>query len=265
MAAVVGRVAGLAAAFAAGAVVAHLASIPRLHRLTDDLQHSRQRILAAREEERRRLRHDLHDGLGPTLASLAMSLDAVRLTLPGEPERVAPLLSELRDRLATTVGQIRDLAHGLRPPALDDLGLAGAIEAMAADCCERVDVRVGGLGEDAGALPAAVEVAAYRIAREALANVRAHSRSGTVLVLLNRDAALHLMIADSGVGFSEQPARGSADDRRRSRRRGGLASMREWAAEVGGTCLITSRPGAGTIVSARLPLTVPDYHRASPE
>ncbi|GLW65565.1 hypothetical protein Arub01_38090 [Actinomadura rubrobrunea] len=264
MAAGVGRVAALAAAFAAGAAAAHLASIPRLHRLTHDLQRSRQRILAAREEERRRLRHDLHDGLGPTLASLAVSLDAARLTLNGEPERVAPLLSELRDRLATTVAQIRELAHGLRPPALDDLGLAGAVEALAAGCCERVDVRVEGLGKDAEVLPAAVEVAAYRIAREALANVRAHARADAVLVLLNRDAALHLMIADSGVGLPDQAARDASDDHR-PRRRGGLAAMREWAAEVGGTCLITSRPGAGTIVSARLPLAVPDYHRPSGE
>lgn len=167
MRAVLARTAVLAGAFAAGAVAAHAAAIPHLLRLTHDLQRSRERILASREEERRRLRHDLHDELGPTLASLAMSLDAARITLAGEPERMDPLLADVRDRLANAVGEIRDLAHGLRPPALDDLGLVAAIESFAEGCAERVDVRFdGGPAE----LPAAVEVAAYRIVQEALTN-----------------------------------------------------------------------------------------------
>jgi signal transduction histidine kinase len=253
MRSVAARAAGLAGAFAAGAVAAHLAHIPRLTRLTADLQRSRERILATREEERRRLRHDLHDGLGPTLASLAMSLDTARITLAGEPERIEPVLSELRDRLATTVGEIREMAHGLRPPALDDLGLVAAIEALAEGCCDRVDVRFEGHQAD---LPAAVEVAAYRIVEEAVENIRKHSRAGSALLLLSRDADLHLMIADSGAGLAE-PVRAVGPPRT-----GGLARMREWAAEVGGGCSVTSRPGVGTIVSARLPLAVPGYHRA---
>ena len=247
------RAAGLAVAFAAGAAAAHLAHIPRLHRLTTDLQRSRERILATREEERRRLRHDLHDVLGPTLAGLAMSLDTARLTLAGEPERIAPVLAELRDRLATTVGEIRELAHGLRPPALDDLGLAAAVEALAEGCCERVEVRFEG---DPDGLPAAVEVAAYRIVEEAVANIRKHARASSALLLLSREDDLHVMVADSGVGLSE-PSRGTGPGGT-----GGLARMREWAAEVGGGCSVTSRPGVGTIVSARLPLAVPGYHRA---
>jgi signal transduction histidine kinase len=253
MRSVLARAAGLAGAFAAGAAAAHLAHIPRLHRLTTDLQRSRERILATREEERRRLRHDLHDGLGPTLASLAMSLDTARLTLAGEPERIEPVLSELRDRLATTVGEIRELAHGLRPPALDDLGLLAAVEALAEGCCERVDVRFEG---DQADMPAAVEVAAYRIVEESVENIRKHARAGTALLLLSRDADLHIMIADSGVGLPDS-FRGASQPHT-----GGLARMREWAAEVGGGCSVTSRPGVGTIVSARLPLAVPGYHRA---
>jgi signal transduction histidine kinase len=253
MRAVVAGAAGLAAAFACGAAMAHLAHVPRLARLTSDLQRSRERILATREEERRRLRHDLHDGLGPTLASLAMSLDTARLTLAGEPERIEPVLTDLRDRLATTVGEIREMARGLRPPALDDLGLPAAIESLAAGCSDRVDVRFDG---DQSDLPAAVEVAAYRIVEEAVENIRKHSRAGTTLVLLSRDADLHIMIADSGVGLAE-PLRGTGPPGT-----GGVARMREWAAEVGGGCTVTSRPGVGTIVSARLPLAVPGYHRA---
>ncbi|MFA1544349.1 sensor histidine kinase [Actinomadura monticuli] len=257
MRAVLARAAVLAGAFTAGAVAARAATIPHLRRLTADLQRSRERILASREEERRRLRHDLHDGLGPTLASLAMSLDAARITLACEPERTDPLLAEVRDRLASAVGDIRDLAHGLRPPALDDLGLVAAIESFAEGCCERVDVRFD--GEPAG-LPAAVEVAAYRIAQEALTNVRLHAPESCASVRLKRDTELQLVVADTGPGLPD-PARGAPKPRR------GLAAMKEWAAELGGSCVITSRNGGGTLVSVRLPLGTAEnsagYHRPS--
>ncbi|MFC6886060.1 MULTISPECIES: sensor histidine kinase [Actinomadura] len=255
MRSVVAHAAGLAGAFAAGAVTAHLASLPRHLRLAADLQRSRERILATREEERRRLRRDLHDGLGPTLASLAMSLDAARITLAGEPERMEPLLAELRDRVAEAVGEIRDLAHGLRPPALDDLGLVAAIESVAEGCCERVDVRFDGSPAE---LPAAVEVAAFRIVEEALGNVRRHARESTAMVLLSRDTELHVMVADSGPGLPDAARNGG-----QARPWGGLATMREYAAEVGGSCAITSRASGGTLVTARLPLSVPGYHRAT--
>ncbi|MBE1538033.1 sensor histidine kinase [Actinomadura algeriensis] len=248
MRAVLARAAVLAGAFAAGAVTAHAATIPHLHRIAADLQRSRERILAGREEERRRLRHDLHDGLGPTLASLAMSLDAARITLACEPERTDPLLADVRERLACAVGQVRELAHGLRPPALDDLGLVAAIESFAEGCCKRVEVRCAG---PAGRLPAAVEVAAYRIVRESLANIRRHAAESTAIVLIDRDADLRVTVADSGPGL---PAAGRNGPTR------GLDAMREWAAEVGGECTITSRSGGGTVVAARLPLPA-GYHR----
>ncbi|TDD33175.1 sensor histidine kinase [Actinomadura sp. KC06] len=252
------RAAVLAGAFTAGAVAARAATIPHLRRLTADLQRSRERILASREEERRRLRHDLHDGLGPTLASLAMSLDAARITLACEPERADPLLADVRDRLASAVGEIRDLAHGLRPPALDDLGLVAAIESFAEGCCERVDVRFDGEHLE---LPAAVEVAAYRIAQEALTNVRLHAPESTAMVRLTRDAELHLMVADTGPGLPDSSRNGGQPSRR------GMAAMKEWAAEVGGSCAIMSRNGGGTVVTAHLPLAAAaaaaGYHRPS--
>ncbi|TDD83688.1 sensor histidine kinase [Actinomadura darangshiensis] len=259
MRAVLARAAVLAGAFTAGAVAARAATLPHLRTLTADLQRSRERILATREEERRRLRHDLHDGLGPTLASLAMSLDAARITLACEPERTDPLLAEVRNRLATAVGEIRDLAHGLRPPALDDLGLVAAIESFAEGCGGRVDVRFD--GEPAG-LPAAVEVAAYRIAQEALTNVRLHAPDSTAMVRLSRDSELHLMVADTGPGLPDAARNGG-----QPRPRHGLASMKEWAAEVGGNCVIASRNGGGTVVTVRLPVaaaeTAAGYHRPS--
>ncbi|HLV73879.1 histidine kinase/DNA gyrase B/HSP90-like ATPase [Actinomadura hallensis] len=258
MRAVLARVAVLAGAFTAGAVAARAATLPHLRSLTADLQRSRERILASREEERRRLRHDLHDGLGPTLASIAMSLDAARITLAVEPERTDPLLAEVRDRLARAVGEIRELAHGLRPPALDDLGLVAAIESFAEGCCGRVDVRFDGEHLE---LPAAVEVAAYRIVQEALTNVRLHAPGSTATVRLSRDSELRVVVADTGPGLPDAARNGGQGSRR------GLAAMKEWAAEVGGHCSITSRNGGGTIVSARLPLataeTAARYHRPS--
>ncbi|TDE25267.1 sensor histidine kinase [Actinomadura sp. 6K520] len=255
MRAVLARAAVLAGAFTAGAMAARAATLPHLRSLTADLQRSRERILASREEERRRLRHDLHDGLGPTLASLAMSLDAARITLAVEPERMDPLLADVRDRLATAVGEIRDLAHGLRPPALDDLGLVAAIESFAEGCGGRVDVR---FDDDHLELPAAVEVAAYRIVQEALTNVRLHAPGSTTTVRLSRDTELRIVVADTGPGLPDTSRNGGPPGTRR-----GMAAMKEWAAEVGGHCVITSRTGGGTLVSARLPLAAAEYHRPS--
>ena len=260
MRAVLARAAVLAGAFTAGAVAARAATIPHLRGLTADLQRSRERILASREEERRQLRHDLHDGLGPTLASLAMSLDAARITLAREPDRMDPLLADVRDRLATAVGEIRELAHGLRPPALDDLGLVAAIESFAEGCCERAVVRFDGGHLE---LPAAVEVAAYRIVQEALTNVRLHAPGSTATVRLSRDDDLRVVVADTGPGLPDAARNGAHPGSRR-----GMAAMKEWAAEIGGSCAITSRNGGGTVVSARLPLpaeeTAGGYHRPSP-
>ncbi|GAB2836046.1 sensor histidine kinase [Actinocorallia aurea] len=207
------------------------------------LQRSRERIVADAQEERRRLRQSLHDDLGPTLASLAMALDTARITLARRPEEVGPLLSDLRGRLAGAVGDIRDLVADLRPPALDDLGLAGAIHGLA-DGADGIMVRVR-INEDLGHLPAAVEVAAYLIVREALTNVRRHSLAPTATVRLQRGPeAVHLVVSDPGRGLHPGRSEGA-----------GIAAMRERAAEVGGVCTVGPRPGGGTAVVARLPLT----------
>ncbi|PKK14977.1 MAG: two-component sensor histidine kinase [Thermomonospora sp. CIF 1] len=227
-----------------GILAVHMADVAHGVRLAADLQRSRERIVAAREEERRRLRRELHDGLGPTLASLAMSVDVARLTIARTPARVEPLLCELRRRLDAAIGDIRDLVEGLRPPALDDLGLEGALRALA-DRCGPVAVQVDLRGEVAD-LPAAVEVAAYRIVQEALANVVRHSRAAAAWVCLSRTPdALQVTVSDSGSGLPEPLQVG-----------GGLRSMRERAAEVGGDLTVASRRGGGTTVRARLPLAV---------
>ncbi|MEV4295846.1 sensor histidine kinase [Microbispora rosea] len=232
-------------------------------RLSADLQRSRERLVAAREEERRRLRRDLHDGLGPTLAALTMRAEAVQDMLRNtlrytgrdtgcDPDALA-MLEEIMTDARTAMGDVRTLVEGLRPPALDTLGLAGAIRSHAARLPGvEIDVEIDG---SLPALPAAVEVAAYRIAAEALANARRHAGAGRVRVRLGMTGgahagALEVEVADEG-GRPHADGGGSGV---------GTASMRERAAELGGTCLIGPRPGGGTRVLARLPArtTAPD-------
>ncbi len=213
-------------------------------RLAEDLQRSRERLVLAREEERRRLRRDLHDDLGPTLAGLALSAGAVADTIGADPATAAALANELQEHIRATVGEVRRLVYALRPPALDELGLVGAIREQA----ERYS-HGGGPAiaieapAEALALPAAVEVAAYRIVAEALANVLRHAHARACTVRLAADAgALLVEVADDGVGIGA--ARAGV----------GMLSMRERAAELGGTCLIEPAAQGGTRVQARLPI-----------
>jgi signal transduction histidine kinase len=214
-------------------------------RLTGDLQRSRERIVTSREEERRRLRRDLHDGLGPTLAALALKATTVSELIPRNPLAATELSNELYADIRATVGEIRRLVYELRPPRLDELGLLGAIREAA-----RQQSRPDGLQitveapERLPALPAAVEVAAYRIAQEALTNVVRHAHASTCTVRLMLAGALQVEITDDGVGIPPEQHSGV-----------GLLSMRERATELGGTCLIERNPGEGTRVYARLPVS----------
>ncbi|MEV7802719.1 sensor histidine kinase [Microbispora sp. NPDC088329] len=232
----------------------YVADVAHAVRMAADLQRSRERILAAREEERRRLRRDLHDGLGQTLGAMAMTINIARHSLERSPETADNLLRDLRVGMDAVAGDIRELVYGLRPPALDDLGLAGAVRALAeetlpagADGVEDVSVRVDG---DLAGLPAAVEVAVYRIVQEALNNVRRHARATRAEVRVTRSPAgngggeLRVTVADDGIG---PPARLRAGV--------GMSSMRERAAELGGSCVVTAPETGGTVVEARFPLT----------
>ncbi len=213
-------------------------------RLTADLQRSREQLVAAREEERRRIRRDLHDGLGPALAGLMLKLDATRNLIDGNPRAATALIDELKTQTQAALGDIRRLVYALRPPALDELGLASAIREQAAQYNSADGLRVTvNVPEHLPPLPAAVEVAAYRIATEALTNVARHARARECAIRLELDRDLEIEIRDDGMGLP------------RSFRAGvGLASMRERAAELGGTCVIEASPDGGTRVAARLPL-----------
>jgi signal transduction histidine kinase len=214
-------------------------------RLAAEVERSRRQLVAAREEERRRLRRDLHDGLGPTLAGARLKLEAARARIDGRPEEAAKLLSELDGELAGVLHDVRRISRGLRPPALDELGLMPALRAQAAmlSADSAVELRIDG-PDSLPALPAAVEAAAYWITVEALTNVRRHSGASHCAVRIALSDALEVEVEDDGIGIPPRTPRGV-----------GLTGMGERAAEVGGTCEIVLRtPDAGTRVVARLPL-----------
>ncbi len=222
----------------------------RAARLTIEMQRSRERLVAAREEERRRLRRDLHDGLGPTLAATALQLQTARRLVARDPDGAASMLGELSDQIQGTITDVRHIVDDLRPATLDQLGLAAALQEQAfrfaamdatADSPGRqLAVTVEG---DLGDLPAAVEVAVFRIGCEAMNNAVRHGQARTCEVHIRRRDDLELVVTDDGRGISESYRSGV-----------GLESMRERAEELGGSLLLGTRPGGGTVVSVRLPL-----------
>ena len=212
--------------------------------LAGQLQQARESLVLAREEDRRRIRRDLHDGLGPVLGGVAMRLDAAGNAIRADPERSRGLIVQARAEITEALADVRRLVHGLRPPTLDDLGLLAAVE-------EQVDrARAGGLtvgveAADLAGLPAAVEVAAYRIVSEALANVTRHARAGHCTVRLRRSPGeLLVSVDDDGVGIGPEVVAGV-----------GLRSLRERAEELGGRCEVSCPPTGGTHVRAWLPIT----------
>jgi signal transduction histidine kinase len=218
--------------------------------LAADLQESRRRMVTAKEEERRRLRRDLHDGLGPELAALTLKVDGAALQLAHRPERATELLRDVRIGLGRTIDDIHRLVSDLRPPALDELGLLGALR----DFVRRLETADSSrpvfcveAPEEWPTLPAAVEVAAYRIATEAMTNVVRHAEASRCQVRLGCEhGALTVAVVDDGRGLPDTPVPGV-----------GTRSIVERASEIGGTATVRRRTDApGTVVLACLPLTV---------
>ena len=221
-----------------------LAQTLRARRLSKELKESRSAAITAIEEERRRLRRDLHDGLAPTLSGIGFTADAARNTITSDPEGADELLRGLRAEAVTAVGEIRRLVYNMRPPALDELGLVPALRQQVASVrtSDGQPMRVEVEAIDLPSLPAAVEVAAFRIAAEAVMNSARHSGTDRAWVLLQReDDCLQVKVRDAGTtgGAWVQGV--------------GLSSMRERAAELGGTLQVSSN-GDGSTVNALLPL-----------
>lgn len=229
----------------------HVAVAVHAHQLGADLERSHARLLAARQEERDRLRYELHDGVGPTLAALALQTDRGRGLVDTDPERAKEIMGDLSARIRATVGDVRAIVDDLRPPPLDDLGLAGALAELGRGFAGHLTVEVD-TPPDLPALPAPIELAAYRIAAEALTNAARHAQASRCTVRVKTVGvragdALELRIDDDGVGLSSRvPAR---------RQGVGLASMRRRSEELGGTFELIGGDGAGTRLVVRLPLT----------
>jgi two-component system NarL family sensor kinase len=249
--------------------IAHQAG-PAVHavRLTADLQRSRQRLVTAREEERRRLRRDLHDGLGPSLAALHLQMAVLRRLIYRDQEAAEAMIGEFRQDIRAAIDDIRQVVYELRPPALDQLGLVAALQAQASRYSLEAEAMPGkgepsrdgpsntglSLSQDGlqvtveapqtlPALPAAVEVAAYRIVQEAMANVVHHAQAQRCAIRLELNGALEIEVVDDGAGLPPDYRPGV-----------GLISMKERAEELGGKFAIQNLGRRGTRVSARLPL-----------
>ncbi|MPV88343.1 hypothetical protein GB882_06650 [Georgenia ruanii] len=207
-----------------------------------ELAEARADVLRGREEERKRLRRDLHDDLAPTLASLGLGVSAMLTLAPPDATELRRVAERVQHGIREAIDQTRRLAHGLRPAILDDHGLVEALRQRAASLGSAgIEVRL--TDEVLSPVPAAVELAALLIAQEALANVARHSRARHCrIALVSHRAGVHLTIDDDGVGIDGGATHGL-----------GLVSMRERAAELGGRTTITSPPHGGTRVSVALP------------
>jgi signal transduction histidine kinase len=213
--------------------------------LSQELQRSRERLVAAREEERRRLRRDLHDGLGPVLTAVTLKADAARSALDTAPNQADGLLAELRGDAKQAIGDLRRVVEDLRPASLDELGLLGALSQQV-DRFARQGLSISLHAPPAlPALPAAVEVAAYRIIAEALTNITRHAHAHQATITVAIDGDLCLEVHDDG---TTSTANGDG-----WRPGTGFQSMNERIAEVGGT-LVVGPTATGGRVQASLPL-----------
>jgi signal transduction histidine kinase len=223
-------------------VVAAAVAVTRAAR---EVEESRRRLASARLAERRVIRREIHDGLGPSLAGLRLGLRGARNLLDSDPAAAAELLATLQDELDQRVADVRSLSHHLLPPVLDELGLGAALEELAARCAEDGLVVHLDLEHDELADPQ-VAAAAYGIIGEALVNVSRHSGASECTVRTTSSAeVLSVMVSDAGRGIGDGARAGV-----------GSRSMRERAEEQGGRLEIHSSPGAGTSVEAVLPLGV---------
>lgn len=219
--------------------------------LVHDLRQAREHLVLAREEERRRLQRDLHDGLGPQLTALSLKMEAARNRLRRDPDGAEALLAETGVEARGAVGDVRRIVYALGDPSLDALGLVAALQ----DRAERFERTSDHLTVSVtaaypfGPLPAAVEVAAFRIATEAVNNAVRHGHAGDCQVRLDTNGALHLLIDDDGRGLCDGWAPGV-----------GIRSMRERVGELGGACTIVPAT-TGTRVAVTLPLPAEEVAR----
>ena len=225
------------------AAAAQLGMVLHAATLATELQHARERLVASREDERRRLRRELHDGVGPTLAGIALGLESAQRAVTADPRRAHALIAEIRADVIDLVSDVRGVVDGLRPPMLDEVGLVSALTQLGQAFGFRADCSVEVRATNLPRLSAAVEVAAYLIGAEALTNVFKHAGATRCDVALRASGGLLLLdVTDDGTGGAAPRDGGT-----------GLPSIAERAAELGGELGVESTD-SGTHVWARLPL-----------
>ena len=225
------------------AAAAQIGLVLHTRSLADEVREAREELVSVVEEERRRLRREIHDGVGPTLAGIALGAESAERAVDNDPARARRLLASLRTDVTGLVAEVRQVVDGLRPALLDELGLVGSLRAIASSMQDRSGVPVVVEATELGSLPAAVEVAAYRIATEALTNLARHaSAEHARLLLTTAGTVLVLEVVDDGRGGACERTGGT-----------GLGSMHQRAEDVGGILQISS-DATGTCLRARLPL-----------
>lgn len=234
-----------------GRLIAGALHQARLHRQLSARERAHEnfaeQVIAAQEVERRRLAGDIHDGISQRLVTLTYRLDAAARAVDKDPADAAIQIAKAREMVALTLEEARAAISGLRPPVLDDLGLAGGLASLASSMpplnleLDLVDER----------LPEHIEVALYRIAQECLQNIVKHAGATAATVAFTVVAGeARLEVTDNGIGFT------TGDDRSRESRSGGygMLSMAERAELVNGRLTVRSRPGAGTTITVTIPL-----------
>lgn len=209
-------------------------------KLVEDLRSSRQRIVAAQDEERRRMERDLHDGAQQQLVALKVQLGLVE-RLSAE-EKVKTMLGRLQSSTDETIDALRDLARGIYPPVLVDQGLAAALNVQASKAHQQVSISQDGIGR----YPQAVEAAVYFCCLEALQNAAKYAGDAKVEIRLHHeDASLTFLVRDEGRGFDPKTVKRGA----------GLQNMADRIEALGGTLAVASSPGGGTLVTGTVPVS----------
>jgi signal transduction histidine kinase len=205
-------------------------------RLVEDLKASRRRLVAAQDEERRKLERNIHDGAQQQLVALAVKARLARTLTGRDPSKAAEMLEQIETETQSALGDLRDLARGIYPPLLADKGLVAALEAQARKAPVPVEVRA----EDVGRYPQDVEAAVYFSCLEALQNVAKYAEAtGATIVLADEEGSLRFSVTDDGRGFDAfQTSYGT-----------GLQGIADRLAAIDGTLAVTSSPGKGTTIS----------------
>jgi signal transduction histidine kinase len=210
-------------------------------RLIEELRASRQRLVTAQDEERRRLERNIHDGAQQQLVALAVNLKLARTLSVKDPHKAQEVLDRLQGEAQAAMEDLRDLARGIYPPLLADKGLAAALEAQARKAIVPVSVDPDGVGR----YPQEVEAGVYFCVLEALQNVAKYAEAGSVTVRLSQENGnLVFTVTDDGRGFDPQATPSGS----------GLQNMSDRLEALGGTVEIVSAPGEGTTVTGRVPV-----------